>query len=504
MNIANWIERWARATPDKIALRFEGEALTYAQFNEAVKTSARMLRNELGVKPGDRIAYLGQNHPQQIFLIFACARLGAIFVPLNWRLAPLEHLHMLQDCGATTMFVDAPYLQQCEKFHGELPGCLFVAMCEGGAACWPQLADLLQVAQGEDHYPGIELDSPLLIIYTSGTTGSPKGAVLKQEAVQYNAFNSALLHDMTRADRILTMLPLFHVGGLNVQTTTAFYVGATVDLHRSFEPQQVLDSITNEKPTLTILLPAHMPALRSLPDWETSDLSSLRAVLTGSGFIPDDMTRYWHDRGIPLLNMYGASETAPVAIHQTIANAFSTEGSIGFPAMHCDIRIVDVNGNDCKEGESGEILVRGKNVMSHYWNNVEASRTALVDGWFHTGDIGYVNQAGCYFIVGRKKDMIISGGENICPTELENVLMMHPDVLEAAVVGRPDSHWGEVPIAIVVTKQDRTLLKSDILDWFNGKLGRYKHPKDVLFVDALPRNAMQKVVKHVLRNMVTS
>lgn len=502
MNIADWIEKWARATPGKIALRFEGEAFSYPQFNEAIKACACMLRNELGIRPGDRIAYLGQNHPQNLVLVFACARLGAICVPLNWRLAAQEHLRMLQDCGATALFVDAPYLTQCAEFPGALPDCRCIALNDDGASGWPQLDELLSAAEGEDRHPGVGLDSPLLIIYTSGTTGFPKGAVLTQEAVQCNACNCVLLHDMTSRDVVLTLLPLFHVGGLNIQTTTAFYAGATVILHRVFEPPLVLAALADERPTLTIILPAHMQALRALPDWESADLSSLRAVLTGSSCIPSEMVRYWHDRGIPLLNMYGASETAPVAIHQTIANAFATEGTIGFPAMHCEIRIVDVTGKDCPAGEPGEILIRGKNVMSHYWNNERATHDALEGGWFHSGDIGYVDDSGCYRIIDRKKDMIISGGENIYPTELENVLMDHPDVLEAAVVGRPDARWGEVPVAIVVPKPGCRLDKDAVFAWFDGRLGRYKHPKDVLFVEALPRNEMRKVVKHVLRNMV--
>ena len=505
MNIADWIEKWARAKPGKAAILFEGGGMTYPRFNDEIKAAARLLKSQLGITPGDRIGYLGQNHPQLLVFLFACARLGAILVPLNWRLAPREHVGMLRNCGARVLFIDEPYLQQCAPLDAELPGCRFVAMGQGGDnGPWPRLAELSRHADGADHHEGIGLDSPLLIIYTSGTTGSPKGAVLTQEAIQYNAFNSALLHDMTSQDLILALLPLFHVGGLNVQTTTAFYVGATVALHRLFEPRLVLDAIIRQKPTLTIFLPAHMPALRSLPDWEAADLSCLRAVLTGSSTIPSDMIRYWHDRGIPLLNMYGASETAPVAIHQIIANAFATEGSVGFPAMHCEIRVINASGDECPTGEPGEILIRGRNVMSHYWNNDEATRAALAGGWFHSGDIGYVNPNGCYYIIDRKKDMIISGGENIYPTELENVLMMHPDVQEAAVVGRPDPQWGEVPVAIVVAREGRKLEKRDILEWFDGKLGRYKHPKDVIFVAELPRNEMRKVVKHVLRDMVAS
>lgn len=506
MNIADWIEQWARATPGKVAIRFEGRVLSYPQFNEEIKACARMLRSELGIKPGDRVAYLGQNHPQLLAFVFACARLGAMFVPLNWRLAPQEHLHMVRDCGASALIVDAPYIQACETFRREVPDCRFVAMADDGQAAWSRLADLLRNAQeedGKDRHSGIGLDSALLIVYTSGTTGFPKGAVLRQEAVQINALNSALLHGMTSEDLILSMLPMFHVGGLNVLTTTAFYLGATVILHRAFDAQRVLDCLVDEKPTQANLLPAHMQALRELPGWATATIN-LRVVSTGSCSIPDEMVRYWHDRGIPLVNVYGASETAPVAIHQSLSNAFATEGTIGFPAMHCEARVVDEAGKDCAPGTPGEILIRGKNVMSHYWNNEAATRNAIIDGWYHTGDIGIVDDNGCYRVVDRKKDMIISGGENIYPTELENVLLSHPDIEEAAVVGRKDARWGEVPVAVIVTKKGRHLEKGDVLAWFDGRLGRYKHPKDVVFADALPRNEMRKVVKQVLRDFVAT
>ncbi|MDR2186716.1 MAG: AMP-binding protein [Azonexus sp.] len=501
MNIADWIEKWARATPNKAALRFADDQLSYARFNDEIKTHARMLRNKLGIAPGDRVAHLGQNHPRMLITLFACARLGAIFVPLNWRLAPREHLHMLRHCAAAVLVVDEPYVSQCERFRAETPDCLFVAMNDNDPVGWPKLDDLLRDAVGEDHHPGSGFDDPLLLIYTSGTTGAPKGAVLKQAAVQANALNSVLLHDMTSQDVILTILPLFHVGGLNVQTTAALYRGATVILHRAFAPRQTLDCLLGEKPTLTIILPAHMEPLQSLPDWATAKIP-LRAVLTGSSAIPDEMTRHWHGRGIPLLNMYGSSETAPIAIHQSVTNAFATVGTVGFPAMHCAIRIVDEADQDCRIDEPGEILVRGPNVMSYYWNDEEATRNAFINGWFRTGDIGTVDTGGCYRILDRKKDVIISGGENIYPAEIENILLSHPSILEAVVVRRRDMQWGEIPVAVIVARPASRLDKKTVLDWFNGKIGRYKHPKDVVFVDALPRNAMGKVVKHVLRDTV--
>jgi len=311
-----------------------------------------------------------------------------------------------------------------------------------------------------------------------------------------------IMHDMSSQDLILTVLPLFHVGGLNNQTLPGFYCGATVILQRVFDPRQVLDAIALEKSTLAIVLPAHMPLLLGLEDWEKADLSSLRAVLTGSTTIPDEMTRYWHGKGIPLLQVYGASETSPIAIHQSIGNAFATEGSIGFPAMHCEARIVDDLGEDCAVGEPGEILIRGKNVMSGYWNNPEATESNLVDGWFRSGDIGTIDGSGCYHFVDRKKDVIISGSENIYPAEIENVLMDHPEIREVAVVGRADARWGEVPVAVIAAVENSDLDKAQVLGWLSGKLGKYKHPRDVLFVDALPRNEMRKVLKNVVRDMV--
>jgi fatty-acyl-CoA synthase len=502
MNVANWIESWAVATPNKIALRFEDDAITYLDFNQQIKRNARMLKHTLGVQPGDRVAYLGQNHPQVLMLVFACARLGAIFMPLNWRLAPQEHLHMLKDSAAETLFIDELYYEQCKELQQELPDCRFVTVQDSGDSGWDELFDLLQRAEGDDCYPDIGMQSPLLLIYTSGTTGKPKGAVLSQEAVQYNAFNSIILHDMNSEDTILTFLPLFHVGGLTNQTVTAFYAGATVILHRVFNPALVRDSIMQEKPTLTIVLPAHMPALRALPDWENTDTSCLRSVMTGSTNIPDEMTRYWHDKKIPLLQMYGSTETCPVAIHHTRANAMEWEGAIGFPAMHCEIRIIDADGNECPVGEAGEILVRGPSVMSYYWNNEEATKNSLVDGWFYTGDIAYVDEKGCYHFADRKKEIIISGSENICPAEIENILMDHHEIGEASVVGRKDERWGEVPVAVVSTAESSKLEKEDILIWLADKLGKYKHPHDVLFVDSLPRNAMGKVEKDMVRELV--
>jgi fatty-acyl-CoA synthase len=502
MNIAGWVEKWAHNTPDRPAIRFEGTTTSYADLHRQVTAHAAMLRHRLGVQRGDRIAWLGQNHPLQLIMLFACARLGAILVPLNWRLAASEHRYVLEDCGAAVLFVDPAWVAQSATLQPALPDCTFVALQDSADGDWPVLAELL-TGNVTDAVPAeAGCDQPLLIIYTSGTTGFPKGAVLTHEALQYNAWNSILMHDMHSDDLILTLLPLFHVGGLNIQTTAGLFAGASILLHRAFDPAATLHAITADRCTLTIILPAHMPALQALPGWAGADLSSLRSVTTGSTMIPDSMTAFWHGRGIPLLQVYGSTETCPIAVHQTAANAFATAGSIGYAAMHSEIRLIDDSGADCAVNVPGELLVRGRHVMSGYWNNPSASSEAMKDGWFHSGDIGYRDEQGCYYFVDRKHDIIISGGENIYPAEIENILMHHPAILEAAIVGREDPRWGEVAVAVIVIREGNALDRQQVLDWLEGKLGRFKHPRDILFTDVLPRNAMRKVIKTELREMV--
>jgi len=501
MTLASWVEKWALVCPDKTAIRYEDEVISYGDFHQKIRDTAAMLHDGLGVRRGDRVAFLGQNHPRIFYLLFACARIGAIFVPLNWRLTPNEHRHMLSDSGARVFFVEEAYQVQCEPLIEKLPDCRFITIGGAEKPGWTGLRTVLRKSQGHDPLPRIDLKDPVLIIFTSGTTGFPKGAVLTQGALEANVLNSIHMHDMGFDDVILTILPMFHVGGLNIQTTAAFCVGATVLLHQNFDAGETIEAIKRDRPSLMIMLPAHMKPLQDHGKWPTADFSCLRCVTTGSCVVPQSMTRYWHERNIPLIQVYGSSETCPIAIHQTAQNAFGTEGSIGFPAKHCQVRIVDENDRDCAPGEAGEILIKGQNIMAYYWNNEAATKEALKDGWFYTGDIGYRDEKGCYHFVDRKKDVIISGGENIYPAELEAVLAGHPDIQEAAVVGRPDDRWGEVAVAFIVPCNGENPSPENVMAWLGERLGRYKHPRDVHFIAELPRNEMRKVLKEDLRKM---
>ncbi len=502
MNLSHWIERWADFQPDKTAIRFEGEDISYAAFDARIRRVAAMLRNGLGIGRGDRVAFLGLNSPDMLALLFACSRLGAILVPLNWRLAPPEHRYILKDSGTKALFVESEFADGCDAIVGDLPGCRYVRMV-GNADGRVDFASLVADADGDDVDPAAGPEDPVLIVYTSGTTGRPKGAVLTQRALTFNAVNSIAMHDMTSADVVLTNLPMFHVGGLNIQTTPAFHAGATVVLQRRFETDATVRAIAEDGPTLMILVPALMAALMQHPAWPEIDFSRLRAINTGSTTIPMSLVDAYLDRGVPIIQVYGSTETAPIAIHQRIPDAWTTRGSTGRAALHCDARIVDPEGRPLGPGVRGEIVVRGPNVMTEYWNDPEASAEALRGGWFHTGDIGHTDERGLYYVDDRVKDMIISGSENIYPAELEMVLDGCPGIAQAAVVGRPDERWGEVAVAVVVPKSGVSLSREAVLALFEGQLARFKHPRDVIFLDDLPRNVMGKVLKFELRELVS-
>lgn len=490
MDLSLWLERRADFTPDRVALRFEGTEFRWAELDRDMRRLAGALA-ALGIGRGDRVAHLGYNSPFLLLLLFACARLGAMLVPLNWRLAAPEHAHILADAEPKLLLHDAAFAEHAAPLGGR-------ALClDGdGAADAPAL---MAIAAEREADPALADEAPVLVVYTSGTTGRPKGAVLSQRALAWNAVNSTLMHDLTSEDHVLTTLPMFHVGGLNIQTLPALHAGALVTLHRRFEAGAALAAIARDRPSLAVLVPAQLAAMLAHPLWPETDLSSLRAITTGSSIVPTALIEAVQARGVPVIQVYGATETAPIAIYQTRADAAVSIGSCGKPGLHCAVRIVDAAGREIAPGERGEILVRGPNLMTGYWRNPEATDAALRDGWFHTGDIGHVDEQGYYWIDERKNDVIISGGENIYPAELEAVLLADPRIAEAAVVARPDPRWGEVPVAVVVPRPGAALDAETVLGLFRDRLARFKHPRAVVFAAELPKNALGKTLRYALR-----
>jgi len=480
--IWRWLARHAEAAPDRVALRFDGEVIRYG----ALARSADDLASRLvaaGVARGDRVGFLGHNDPAQLVLLFACARLGAIQVPLNWRLAAPELRFMLADAGARLLLATTGLRRAAEA--AAPPGCTVIGAAELCATS-PLPA------------PGIEED-PLLLVYTSGTTGRPKAAVLDQRAVHVNALNALHAFAMTAADRVLTVLPLFHVGGLNIQTTPALYVGAEVILHPRFDADRFFDSIETERPTLSLLVPAVMKALVEHPRWRAADLGCLRAVGAGSSVVPLPLIEAFHAKGVPVQQIYGATETCPIAIVQSRREALAAPGSIGSPALHAECRIVDANGAVLAPGGVGEIQVRGPSVLRGYWGQ---GSPLLPGGWFPTGDVGRTDGDGRWWFTDRSKHVIISGGENIYPAELERLLSDAPGVAECAVVGRPDPRWGEVPVAVVVPGP--AFDAGRVMAFLEGRIARFKMPRALIPVATLPRTALGKVAMAELRAVVAA
>jgi fatty-acyl-CoA synthase len=486
MDLSSWLDRHADVTPDRAALHCDGNDHSWAQLRRRMRQLAGLLA-ELGVARGDRVAHLGYNTPLFLVLLFACARLGAMLVPMSWRLAVPEQAAILKDAEPRLLLHDAEFAEHAARLGAPLALSLDV------------VAARMAAAAERDPDPTISYRDAVLIVYTSGTTGRSKGAVLTQNALLWNAVNSTAMHELASADHVLTTLPMFHVGGLNIQTLPALHVGARVTLHRRFDAGATLAAIARQRPSLTVLVPAQLTAMLEHPRWRETDLSSLRTITTGSSIVPISLIEAIHARGVPVIQVYGSTETAPIALYQTARDAFASVGSCGKPAAHGQARIVDGVGIDVVPGERGEILIRGPNVMREYWRDPAATAAVLRDGWFHTGDIGHVDARGFYYIDERKNDVIISGGENIYPAEIEAILLADPRIAEAAVVARPDPRWGEVPVAMVVCRAGMTASAAEVLALFHDRLARFKHPHEVIFAAALPKNALGKVLRYQLR-----
>ncbi len=509
MNLSDWIERHSAFTPEKTAIRFfetssDGDPLiwNYAQFAKRIRQLARGLKHELGVGRGDRVGFLGMNHPDMLVMLFACARLGAMLVPLNWRLVPPEHEYILQNAGMHSLVVEQRFREHTESILCRFPAVNFVSLDFSGES-WKSFASILMESGGDDLNTHVGYENPLLILYTSGTTGKPKGAVLTQNALFWNALNSMHLHEFTSRDHVLSVLPLFHAGPLNIQTTPALYTGKEVTLASRFDPGETLKLIEEMRPTLLLLVPATMQAMLRHPAWGKTDLSSLRMLVTGSSVVPLDLIKAYHQRNIPVGQVYGSTETCPISVYLRTEDAVRKEGSTGKSALHTEVRIVNENGTDQPENVPGELLVRGPNVMREYWGNVQATAAALHEGWYRTGDIGFQDNEGFIYINDRKNDIIISGGENIYPAELEVILLEKEGVTDAAAVARHDPEWGEVPVVFLVCQSFEKPGKVEVLSWFNNRIARYKAPRDVYFLDEMPRNSMGKVLKYELRKIAS-
>lgn len=505
MHAADLLSTRAGLTPDRPALLelATGTEYTFGELNERANRLANFMTGRLGIRKGDRVAVLAQNSIAYADLLYGLGKTGAIFAPLNWRLTTRELAYILRDsqprvliCGpefASTgaelcRELDIPHLVSLEG--ADLPGSLSYE------------AELAAASPLEPARPPLSGEDPYCLLYTSGTTGSPKGAVLPHRQVLWNCINTVISWGLQAEDISPVLTPMFHAGGLFIFLTPLHYVGGKVILSRSFDAEASLEAIQREKCSVVLGVPTLFRLWMNSPSFSQADFRHVRFFVSGGAPCPVSLIESWRQAtGVVLRQGYGLTEVGVNCFTMTDDESIAKAGSVGKPIFHSRMRIVDENGRDLPPGETGELIIYGPHVCSGYWRNPEATAKALKDGWFYTGDMARQDEEGYYYMAGRYKDMIISGGENVYAAEVETVFLEHPAVEQAALIGQPDEKWGEVGLLVVVLRPGETAGQEELLAFCQGKLARYKIPKRIVFAGSLPYSPYGKVMKAELKKL---
>ena len=507
----DFIRQWSQVHPEHIALAHpsQGQKLSYRQLNQRADQGARALA-ELGVQKGDRVIILARNCIAQFELIFACWRLGATYTPLNWRLAGEELAEIAEHCQARLLVFDAlsfdlaqsisqrvEIKQLCLDTHNlttseEIMG--YEALLAKHEAVLDQDIEAL-ISQTH------EAETIAMMLYTSGTTGRPKGVMLPHRQIFWNAVNTVFACDLSPQDRSLAFLPMFHTGGLNCLATPSLYRGGQVVLMDAFDPKQALEIMQAQKITAVVAVPAMYQMLLDA-GMDAFDLRSLRTLLCGGAPLPDSLLDAWLERGFAFRQGFGMTEIGPNCFSLPSHKVDEKRGSIGQVVLHAEAKIIDESGETLGVGEVGELCLGGPIISAGYFNDAEATAKSYVNGWLRTGDLARYDDEGFFYISGRKKEMYISGGENVYPAEIENVLLLHPQVNEATVVGVADERWGEVGLAAIVPVKGVELSDTDLKSWCQERLARFKIPKHFRYLSELPRNASAKVIKAQIKELL--
>ena len=494
----DWIAHFARRTPEKIAVvdLASERRLTYARFDARISKLASHLKQGLGVGRGDRVAVLALNTTDTLEVQFACGRLGAVFVPLNTRLTVPELRFIVSDSSPKVMVHDADLAETALTVASLCNVSSTLLLGPGGS-----FEAAIAAAKPLDGIEEVTLDDISTIMYTSGTTGSPKGAIITHGMTFWNCVNLGGPAYITPSSVLLTVLPLFHTGGLNCYTNPVLHAGGTVLIMRQFDPGLALKLISDPAEGINVFfgVPAIYQFMAQHGAFESADFSRLIIGGVGGAPMPEPLLHLWDSRGVALQQGYGMTETSPSVLALDREDASRKAGSAGKPLLHTEVRVVRSDGTDCAAGELGELWVKGPNITPGYWNRPDANTSSFTDGWLHTGDATRVDEDGFYYIVDRWTDMYISGGENVYPAEVENVLHQLDAIAEAAVIGIPDPQWGETGMAIIALKPGASIERGDILAHCAENLARFKCPRLIRFVDLLPRNATGKIHKPTLR-----
>ncbi|HEY5856955.1 MAG TPA: long-chain fatty acid--CoA ligase [Aldersonia sp.] len=495
--VADWIVRRAVRCPERVAIvdAATGASATYAEMHRTMLATAAGLRG-LGVRRGDRVAMVLDNSPEFVEYLFATAALGAIAVPVNFRLSAPEVAYIIDDAQP-----------QVVVYGSRLAELARDAVAQATTPP-PHVVDVDATPVRADSDAGfvepVSEDDVFLIMYTSGTTGRPKGAMITHGHMRWNAFNMVMVDGgLNSRDVTLSVAPLFHIGALGLLTMPLLYVGGTVVLRRTFSPPETLADFEKHKVTVCFLVPAMWSALSQVADFDRFDVSAMRFVMSGGAPTPLPVIRFFQDKGWAFLEGFGMTEFGPGTLLLDNDHIVSHAGTVGRPFTHTDIAIVDQYDQQVPAGDVGELVLRGPTTFAGYWGLPAATAEAKRGGWFHSGDLARVDDDGFVTIVDRKKDMIISGGENIYPAEVEHVLYEHPAVADVAVIGAPDEKWGETLVAVVVVGSESAVTEAELIEFSRARIAHFKVPKQIRFVEALPRNATGKLLKRALREQYT-
>jgi O-succinylbenzoate-CoA ligase len=504
MNIGSILARRASLNPAREAYVDSHSKLRLSYFE--LNQRSNRIANDLvqrGVKPGDRVALMLMNSNEFMECYFAIAKIGGVVVPLNWRLLSDELEFILKDSGSELLVFGGEFAETVSDLHsrGERTDLKnWIEVSENDEKCHfaASYEDIQRDSSTGEPVLAASDDDLLYIMYTSGTTGLPKGVVHTHTTSIWALLTINATSDMRDGDKFLVALPMFHVGSLT-PLTLCVYRGMTSVVMREFNPLRAWELIETEKLETGLLVPAMLNFMIQEPQIERFDYSSIRWILSGASPLPVNLIKQYQEIGIPVHQIYGLTETCGPTAVITTENFHRKLGSTGNAFFHTDVRVVGADGTDCAVGEQGEVWISGPHIMKEYWNRPEATRESLVDGWFRSGDVGVLDDEGFLYIEDRIKDMVISGGENVYPAEVENIILEHDGVAEVAVIGQPSDKWGESPFAVVVKKTD-SLTEAELLSFCNGRMARFKEPKGVAFVEVIPRNPSGKVLKRVLRD----
>jgi fatty-acyl-CoA synthase len=533
--VTDWLDKRARLTPHSIGLvdAGTGQELTYAAWNAAANRTAGFLRS-LGVRKGDLVSVHATNCVAYLDLLFACGKLGAILHNLNWRLTPAELGQIIADARPRVLLYTLDWRERVDALRPALSGNVehVVAIEAPWASAQPdddRTWDDRAWAERDQHpdelagRPALTMDDPWVIFYTGGTTGLPKGAIMTHGNMTWNSVNTVMSWGLTAAHTAPLQLPLFHVGGTNIFTVPMVHVGGKTIVCRGFDVDQTFDLIERGGVTHYVAVPTMYIMMQQHPRWATTDFSRLELVISGGAPCPLPVMEAFWARGVSFKVGYGLTEAAANNFWLPAEEVRRRPGSVGFPLFHIDMKIVaseDPAGRECGPDEVGELLIRGPHVTPGYWNRPEATAEVLKDGWLHTGDMARRDADGFFYIMGRSKDMFISGGENVYPAEIESVLHAHPAVAEAAVIGVPHEIWGEVGRAFVARERaarpgagagagaepgadsgaepGAEIDEAALIAFLRERLAKYKIPHRIIFVESLPKTAVGKLDKKQL------